>query len=204
MLAEVETDPRCISSERATARQGDGREIRQVRMRGNGGSMSSIMNETLKKDWTEFEVECLPLEMLLAEYGVNISKDRIFIKIDTEGAEAMIVPALLSWVKGAPNINKPTVFLSMHSKADKAQRAQIAEFLNLFPFFAALPARNSRTLRPAYYDTGRCKAGVALHGNARGDVFTVEMVCEWCDYLLVADDARAKALCPDDTGVPRS
>ena len=40
---------------------------------------------------------------------------------------------------------------------------------------------------------------MALHANARGDHFTEEMVCDWCDYLLVADDARAKALCASDT-----
>ena len=131
----------------------------------------------------------------LRRYGVHTANDHVFVKIDTEGAEALIVPSLIEWVKAAPR--KPTIFLSMHNKADTEQRAKIAEFLNLFPFFAVLPARHSRPNRPAYYDKGTCMAGVPLHANAKGDHFTEAMVCKWCDYLLVADESRAKAVCPE-------
>ena len=128
----------------------------------------------------------------LSRYGVNTTNDHIFVKIDTEGAEALIVPSLIEWVKAAPRT--PTIFLSMHSRADKTQRAKVAEFLNLFPFYGVMGGRDSRAKNPDY-DKGSCKKGVDLQANAKGDHFNETMICKWCDYLLVADDSRAKEVC---------
>jgi len=61
-------------------------------------------------------VRCLRLPRLLREHGVEASAG-MFVKIHTEGAEALILPSLQSWIASA----KPTLFVSMHNTADAQQ-----------------------------------------------------------------------------------
>jgi len=179
----METDPRCISSSRG-----------KVKMHGNGGSGSSIVSQAWTTGMPEFEVDCLPLSELLAEYGVTTETDHVFVKIDTEGAESLILPSLREWVEASKK--KPTIFLSMHNKANPDQRKAIVAVLNLFPFYAVLPGRTSDVDLGPEADKGECKAGVALHPNPHGNRFLESALCSWCDYLVTTDATRANVVCP--------
>ena len=169
----------------------------KVKIRANGASYSSIFNNTWTRDLPEIEVDCISLPELLADYGATT--DHVFVKIDAEGAEALIVPLLYHWIATAQK--KPTIFLSMHNRANSEQRKAIAAVLNLFPFYAVIRGKNSADEIDlgTDHDCGTwqsCKTGVPLKANPQHDFFTPSMVCNWCDYLLVFDDIRATEMCP--------
>ena len=168
-------------------------KVSTLTMEANGGSGSSFMGQGWNKGMKKVVVDCLPLWSLLDEYGVSATTP-LFVKIDTEGAEAVIVPSLRTWIAGAAI--KPTIFMSMHEKADTEQKAQIAAVLNMYPYFAVFRGRrgekNPATVSGA--DTGACKSGFVLRNNADGAHFRADTICAWCDYLVTADGA-ARSSC---------
>ena len=176
----IETDPRCISSSRG-----------KVLMHGNGGSGSSISGAQWAKSMPVFEVDCLPLPDLLKDYGLSTDRHHLFIKIDTEGAESLIVPSLHDWVAAAPK--RPTIFLSMHDSSNTSQLEAIATVLNMFRFYAIIPGRTDENIGTSI---PTCVNGIPLQSNAKNNFFTASKVCRWCDYLLVDDDSRAAEMCP--------
>lgn len=180
-ITNIALDYRCISN--ATGKVG---------MSVHGGSMSSILDMPWTNTYDIVQVDCLPLPDLLQEYGVQMDgSKRLFIKIDTEGAESIIVPSLKHWLVQIPKDKLPTIYMSMHDKADASQRAIIAEVLNLFPFFA----RSSHSRSIVHDSNYECNRGVRLDANTEGNYFNASLICEWCDYLLVANDVHARAFC---------
>lgn len=173
--SEVALDFRCISN--ATG---------SVSMHVHGGSGSSIVDISWAKNFKTVTVDCLPLPALLREYRIPTDgKEKLFLKIDTEGAEAMILPSLKSWLDGLHQTKLPTIFVSMHGKADDRERAQIAQLFNLYPFFGTSDDKNKD-----------CPEGVRLESNANGDYFSADKICHGCDYLLVASANRSESVCP--------
>ena len=184
-LSTIFLESRCISDTVGT-----------VTMRANGGSGSSIVSQPWTAGMPAIQVNCLPLPALVEEYGMSTA-ERLFVKIDTEGAESMIVPSLHDWVANA--VIKPTIFLSMHNKADAAQKAAIAKVLNLYPFYAVIKGRtedDSIAVSGPGVDDGTCEQGVPLESNSGGDRFSARNICNWCDYLVSVDNDEATRLCP--------
>jgi len=101
---KVTLDPRCVSSEAGT-----------VNMKGWGSSGSTLSqvgrpeNRKWEKGTPSWDAECDTLPAILKEYGISTAKDHIFVKIDTEGAESLIVPSLQTWIQSA--VIKPTIFI---------------------------------------------------------------------------------------------
>ncbi len=99
----------------------------RLRMSGRGGSTSTLNSVSAerfqnykesqnpgdgvvgKKD--EWEVDCVPLAEIIQENQIT---GDVFVKIDTEGAEAFIVPSLKKWLESRRD-RLPTIFVSMHS-----------------------------------------------------------------------------------------
>jgi FkbM family methyltransferase len=73
-----------------------------------GNSMSSIIARTEKL--AEVEVPCITLDAFVKIRQINM-KDVCLVKIDTEGGEAIIIPACKEFLAKY----KPTVLLSLHS-----------------------------------------------------------------------------------------
>jgi hypothetical protein len=169
-------------------------KVSTLTMEANGGSGSSFMGQDWNKGMKKVDVDCLPLWSLLEEYGVS-STTPLFVKIDTEGAEAVIVPSLRTWIAGLSI--KPTIFMSMHAKADAAQKAELAAVLNMYPYFAVFKGRNEEknlaTISGA--DAGACTGGIVLRENADGSHFRGDQICEWCDYLVTVDDSGYRDHC---------
>jgi hypothetical protein len=142
-------------------------------------------------------VSCTTLPRLLLGFGWQSQQNNLFIKIDTEGAERLIVPALYTWMQSMKVL--PTIYLSMHDTANEHERGLIARVLNLYPYYAIMPGRtreprasvmrNSRGI-----DTGACKSGVPLTRNEHQNRFSPHTVCSWCDYLLVPSNIHDR--CP--------
>ncbi len=70
-----------------------------------GDSASQVSR--IKTDRTTPAVHCSPITSVVAEFNLS---PPFFIKIDTEGFEAEIVPSWASWIP----LSRPTIFLSMH------------------------------------------------------------------------------------------
>jgi hypothetical protein len=76
-----------------------------------GASWSSILfGDNDKGTLAAWQVECLPFEEHLQTAGID-GADVVFIKIDIEGAEHTVLPAMRGWLKAHGN---PPVYLSMH------------------------------------------------------------------------------------------
>ena len=121
----VSIETRCVS---APQQQGT------VTMVGNGSSTSSLVHGL---SWLQgaptFEATCMTLEDLFTHHGLS---GEVFIKIDIEGAEATVVPSLLSWLSRLTM--KPKLFISFHAQATQAQKEEIAKVFNLYKHYAVL------------------------------------------------------------------
>lgn len=163
--------------------RGIGPRADTIQMVGAGQSGSKINDgSAYPSDWRTFTATIIHLKDLLVEYGYSLDKDKLFIKMDTEGAEAIIIPSLTLWFSKASRL--PSMLISMHNKATYEQRAAIADFLNLYPFFAVIRGRHPEPRADRVrYTASTCRKGMALNIN-NGRVFTADNVCSWCDYLL--------------------
>ena len=180
---KVYVDPRCISDTTKT-----------VTMQANGGSGSSIiLQESRKSSSKEIEANCVQLEQVLRDYGV-VKSEKVFLKIDTEGAESSILPSLTALIKQFDT--KPTVLVSMHATGTDSQRQQMADFLNMYPHYVIFPGRQeeSRVSNREGMDDGQCEEGVVLFEND-GSRFDGGEICDWCDYLVVHDNRASQEKC---------
>ena len=160
--------------------------------RADGSSGSSVLPHG-SESGTGVHIECQTLPDLCKTQGITTDR-QLFLKIDTEGGESVILPSLLQWVDAA--MVKPTIFVSMHATADVTQKKKIASLFNKYKFFAVVPGRaleaDPQTISLA---SASCSEGVSLHQNVLGKHFDEHNICNWCDYLLVDDDARSTLLC---------
>ena len=124
-MSNVDIDIRCVSSPQQRGK---------VTMYGNGSSTSSLLPNI---PWLEgsqtFDATCVTLQDLFDQYQLS---GNVFIKMDIEGAEASVVPTLLSWLSGLET--KPSLFISFHGQANPEQKRKIAEVFNLYTNFAVL------------------------------------------------------------------
>ena len=159
----------------------------KVTMRGNGSSISSFIPLPVLSDAPSFEASCLSLESL---YDYHHLSGRVFIKMDIEGAEAFVIPELLSWLKTLES--KPSFLVSFHGVATPDQKEKIARVLNLYDHFAILRGHSTGFEDGEAADD--CKMGVPLTDNS-GSAFKAENLCEKCDILITSSRARSDILC---------
>ena len=179
LKGSVTVDPRCISNVKET-----------VEMAGNGASNSAIQGARFAdvKSQMHWSARCIPLLNLLKQYDIQYRSSKLFVKIDTEGAESFILPSL-SWMTNLTH--KPVLFVSMHNTSNFEQRKQIAELFNAYRYFAAIEGRNPESsalehnFLPQSGITAECpNRGVPLIQVTARNSFTPEGICAWCDYLL--------------------
>lgn len=172
-------DNRCISNASG-----------HVNMRVHGGSGSSIV---MRVGWSGFKtitVDCVPLPRIVQEYKLTVDGST-FIKIDTEGAESLILPSLFDWILQTPAARRPTLFISMHATSNASQKAAIASLFNLYPYFATIKGRQPElTSQEMWVDQEACLEGVPLTRNEEFKHFKQGNICDWCDYLLTAHDSN--------------
>ena len=81
-----------------------------------GGSVSSIVDESVgpaQSMGPTLRVQCVTLEHVLRNH--SLMDERLFLKVDTEGAEALLVPSLVPLVHKLKH--RPTWFLSKHQNS---------------------------------------------------------------------------------------
>lgn len=173
-------DTRCVSNANG-----------QTKMSGSGGSGSAIAEAGhIYKKWKDsslphFRVMCITFDILLKEYALR-NKTPLFIKIDTEGAESLIVPSLFTFVEQwKANI---VMFISMHDASNTQQKEKISQFLNKCTNVAISSSCG-------HWDGCNLKSpsGVPVYkgGNklAFGSniVFNYTTICDSCDYVCKID-----------------
>ena len=181
--SKIDIDARCISSKRSS-----------FTMRGRGDSDSMLIDAGLynsaasgsRRD-EEFKVSCITLRDLYDQYKLKV-ETHIFIKMDIEGAEAVVVPTLDEWFSSMEV--KPTLFISFHGAASVEQKRQIARVLNLYPYYAILQGHSDLHSSPS-----SCTFGVPLLDNKDGRAFSAETLCERCDVLVTSSRTRSDELC---------
>lgn len=87
--------------------------------RGASGSVISTVGEkhfklTKNSTKTSWTVQCVPLLKILEEQKLLDGNSDLFIKIDTEGAETIILPSFYEWISQLDSKTKPTIYVSMH------------------------------------------------------------------------------------------
>jgi FkbM family methyltransferase len=117
----------------------------RLRMSGAGGSGSTVNavsddhfqhvagivnNPRAKYEW---EVDCVPLADIIEENQIT---GNVFVKIDTEGAEAFIVPSLKKWLESRRD-RLPSIFVSMHTEFSHLdQKPQLVQgWLEIFGMY---------------------------------------------------------------------
>lgn len=150
-LRNVHPYHRCISTKREVV-------IMNAGPLGHGDSMSTV-NRSAGANRV-LPVQCDTIAHFVREFKIQMP---VFIKVDTEGFEAEIIP---SWTDFIAEF-KPTVYLSMHQyirKYSDSERAKVLSTLALFPY--ALVATGEHTF-----------ASVSLNSSST-------QLCIACDYLL--------------------
>ena len=129
----------------------------------------------------------------MRDYGV-VKSEKVFLKIDTEGAESSILPSLTALIKQFDT--KPTVLVSMHATGTDSQRQQMADFLNMYPYYVIFPGRQGegRVSNRDGMDDGLCEEGVVLFEND-GSRFDGGKICDWFNYLVVHDNRASREKC---------
>jgi FkbM family methyltransferase len=152
----------------------------RLQMSGRGGSTStlnSVSAERFRKYKTsensfdgfegkkeEWEVDCVPLADIIEENQIT---GDVFVKIDTEGAEAFIVPSLKKWLESRRH-HLPTIFVSMHSGYSQLDKKPelLNGFLEIFKMYE--------------------KVMVIGETSIHGSEWTAEKLarCSFCDIIM--------------------
>jgi FkbM family methyltransferase len=160
----------------------------RVKMSGHGGSGSTLKSVSAQHfqdmkslayaegpigEKHEWEVDCVPLADIIEENQIT---DDVFVKIDTEGAEAFIVPSLKKWLESR-RVRLPTIFVSMHndmSHLDKKTEL-LKGFLDIFQMYQKV-----EVVSPALKIA---EARIIL-----GSEWTSEMIarCSGCDIIMTS------------------
>ena len=151
--------------------------IHSTKMAGEGGSGSVIntvgqehfgkIKQITNRIWT---VHCIPLFNILEEQKLLDGSNDLFIKIDTEGAEAIILPTFYQWLVELDSKTKPTILVSMHSQFSKLSQTPeaIKGILKTFSAFKyATPLGES----------------IKKESNSWNETYLVSH-CETCDIIL--------------------
>ena len=118
--------------------------IHSTTMTGRGGSGSTV-NTVSKEHFdrianiskTVWTVNCVPLLKILEEQRLLDGNSDIFIKMDTEGAESIILPSLYEWLSKLDAKTKPTMLVSMHAQFSRLSEKpdKIQQILKTFSTF---------------------------------------------------------------------
>jgi FkbM family methyltransferase len=95
----------------------------ELEFSGSGESntrMSGTLDTKFLKAGTRWMVNCRTLPQFLKDERVDMANLRL-IKMDTEGTELWLLPALRPWLEGLGKGNKPAIWLSVHSPFWKDQ-----------------------------------------------------------------------------------
>ena len=153
-LRNIHIYHRCISTKRESVKMNRGPNAA-------GDSMSTVNRNN---GTTGIPVQCDTLDSMVLEFNMQTP---IFLKVDTEGFEAELVPTWHSFVLKY----RPTIYLWMHQQLRKysaIEKAGVIAVLRLFPF--ALEVK----------DCIRCdNTFVIVQPND-----TSFELCQRCDYLL--------------------
>lgn len=108
ILANMELNRESIFLSTCAISDHDGTAVLESHNGDWGNSMSTIVDRKEQKG--QKEVQTLALESFIKMRGIDIS-DVCLIKIDTEGAECLIIPSSKEFL----SVHKPTILLSLHS-----------------------------------------------------------------------------------------
>ena len=152
-LPNIHLYHKCISTKREAVKMNPGPTA-------PGDSMSTINRSAM----IGIPVQCDTLSQLAIDFHLQVP---VFVKVDTEGLEAELVPSWSDFIE----IFTPTIFLSMHQqlrKYSKIDEANVLRILRMFPYALEV-------------------SGCARCDNIFTSVFfnkTETKLCINCDYLL--------------------
>ena len=157
-LRNIRLYHRCISSRREAVTMNRGPNA-------PGDSMSTVHRSSATIGTSgAIPVQCDTIIELAQEFSMQAP---LFVKVDTEGFEAEILPTWGAFVEHY----KPTVYCSMHQQLRKysdKDKLDVTAFLRLFPYVVEVK------------DCIRCDKTFVPH-NVTAAGFSL---CERCDYLL--------------------
>jgi FkbM family methyltransferase len=155
-----------------------------LKMRGNGGSDSRLAGDSSIRDPTNKgvgttsvqEVPVLKVYDFMFSFGLlPLHKDeKLFLKIDTEGAESKIVPHLVDEIENFGS-RKPRILLSNHGtifRGSAATKEATLRLLKLYKYVVPIPVQHGGDVLPKPLD----KTPTMNDLIDRGDFFLTD---EW-------------------------
>jgi FkbM family methyltransferase len=116
-----------------------------------GGSVSSIVDESTGPAAQQIitgptvSVRCVTLEQVLRNH--SLMEERLFLKVDTEGAEALLIPSLVPLMHKLKHL--PTWFLSKHQNSRYAEphiQQGFRDLIALYKCHRYMPASHQTSL----------------------------------------------------------
>ena len=135
----------------------------------------------------------------MAILGVKlIPTQRVFVKMDCEGAEVDIIPSLFDWLVDAGPERRPIMFVSIHPQPTLEQRIEISKVFNLYKYFAIIQGADApQAVVPRLgLSNEMCEEGIRLR-TTDSTPFDSTRIVPWHDYLLTDDSSFSKSLCGD-------
>jgi FkbM family methyltransferase len=168
----------CVSAEQVSVQMQNPLSIRKNSQAGGSASQAEIITDDLGKSNTG-SVQCRAATSLLYDFGIE-ENSKVFIKIDTEGHEQVVVPALFPLYQRLRL--KPSMLVSMHINEHQGripspqERAGFVKTLSLYSYIFTANDRSVKDGEPTW----------KLHsGISAGDI------CDLCDYFVTDDEAIA-------------
>lgn len=158
----------------------------------NGGSVSSIVDATSPgSDPTgpTTSVQCVTLEHVLHNH--SLLDERLFLKVDTEGAEALLVPSLVPLVRKLKH--RPVWFLSKHSNArysDPQVQRGFRELASMYRCNRYSPASHQTALSPEQMLNFKVSSlpsiddRIISNPNSNPDLILVDVECATVDEWI--------------------
>ena len=112
--------------------------------------------------------------------------DDMFIKLDTQGAEKIILPSLLSWYSSFPFPHKPAMFISFHGVGGYEDKLDsMVRVIHLYKYYS-IAGKDRRKKKKRQDGGGGEKRGVEEVKFHKASEFTKEMLVEseWMDLFL--------------------
>lgn len=112
-----------------------------------GNSETFLGRKDMRGEAEEFEVRGYTLPYIMAGWGIDLSSEHVFIKIDIESYECRLLPSFHEWLIDEPERNV-TIFVSFHPQIQPCTRAQMKQVLGVFKLFSTVTCNEDKhTLR---------------------------------------------------------
>ena len=122
----------------------------QMKSKRPGGSESGIGSRIFEEGQAEeifyWTVNCYSLENIFSKWGLQLSKEKVYIKIDIESYECRLLPSLFDWLSTVDPTRLPTIFVAFHNEIQTCTEDEWAGVLRTMKLYSSVRMDSRNTL----------------------------------------------------------